>query len=90
LLEKKLEVNDHPPRNKINPALLPWKTLDTDHPRSIISANFDKNGRLMIVFDDGEKIVTDPVPVSETIQNYISVTQSSDSGVGPIVDGGTF
>jgi cation transport regulator ChaB len=90
LLEKKLEVNDQPPRNKINPALLPWKTLDTDHPRSIISANFDKNGRLMIVFDDGEKIVTDPVPVSETIQNYISVTQSSDSGVGPIVDGGTF
>lgn len=60
--------------NKINKVFLGKNAIDSDPERSLVSADWDKNGRLVLTFDDGEKIYTDPVPVSESIEQYVAIT----------------
>lgn len=63
-------------KKKINPAYLPQNTLDADTQRTVISVDWDEKGRLVLLFSDGEKIVTSPVPVSENIEQYFRVDAS--------------
>lgn len=85
LLEKRSEASTVTPAStpvtpKIKQEFLGKNALVPDSERSLVSATWDKNGRLLLQFDDGQKIVTDPVPVSENIEQYISVSAGSSSG----------
>lgn len=59
---------------RIKQEFLGKNALTADPERSLVSASWDANARLQLQFDDGQKIVTDPVPVSENIEQYIGVT----------------
>lgn len=53
-------------------------TLSPDSERSLISASWTDDARLVLEFDDGEKITTDAAPVAEVIQNIaVGVNQSA-------------
>lgn len=82
LLEKRSEAAVVAPAStpKIKQEFLGKNALVPDSDRSLVSATWDKNGRLLLQFDDGQKIITDPVPVSENIEQYISVSAGSSSG----------
>lgn len=79
LLEKRSEAATALPSvaPRIKQEFLGKNALVPDSERSLVSATWDKNGRLLLQFDDGQKIVTDPVPVSEHIEQYISVSAGS-------------
>ena len=59
---------------RIKQAFLGKNALVPDAERSLVSASWDANARLQLQFDDGQKIITDPVPVSENIEQYVSVS----------------
>ncbi|ASJ79156.1 hypothetical protein P26059A_0004 [Curvibacter phage P26059A] len=82
LLEKRSEVATALPSvaPRIKQEFLGKNALVPDSERSLVSATWDKNGRLLLQFDDGQKIVTDPVPVSENIEQYVSISAGSSSG----------
>lgn len=82
LLEKRSEAATAPPVStpRIKQEFLGKNALVPDSDRSLVSATWDRNGRLQLQFDDGQKIITDPVPVSENIEQYISVTAGSSEG----------
>lgn len=61
-------------RNVISQAFLPKNAITPDPDRSLVASSWDNNGRLILQFDDGKKIITDPVPVSENIEQFISVS----------------
>lgn len=48
--------------------------------KDIVSAKWDNKGRLTLTFSDGSRIVTDPVPVSENIEQHIGIS------VNPVFD----
>lgn len=58
---------------KVAKAYLPKNAIESDEDRSLVAAEWDKQGRLTLSFDDGEKIITSPVPVQERIEQYIGV-----------------
>ena len=55
--------------------------LEPDSERSLIAVNWDKYGQLVLKFDDGEKLTTDPVPVNVVSSAVIVNGGSSDSSV---------
>jgi hypothetical protein len=71
--------------------------LEPNSERSLISVNWDKYGQLVLKFDDGEKLTTDPVPVnavsSAVIVNGGGSSQQDfvqfniNAEVDPIVEG---
>jgi hypothetical protein len=52
-------------------------TLSPDSSRSLVSAKWDKQGRLELNFDDGNKIITDPAPIVGNVEQHIHVPNSS-------------
>lgn len=54
--------------------------LEPDSSRSLIAVNWDKYGQLVLKFDDGEKLTTDPVPVNSV--NSAVIVQKQISGGG--------
>lgn len=48
--------------------------------KDLTSAVWDRNGRLILTFSDGSKLVTDPVPVSENIEQHVGIS------VNPVFD----
>lgn len=58
--------------------------IEPDPDRSLISANWDKSDRLVLEFDDGEKIVTEPVPVRGSSSSVI--VTGSGSNPSPVAD----
>lgn len=69
-LEEKREVESP----KVLKAFLPENAIEPNPERSLVAAEWDKQGRLILTFDDGEKITTSPVPVQEKIEQYIGVS----------------
>lgn len=60
---------------KIQKAYLPDNSITSDSSRSLVSVDWDKQGRLVLTFDDGEKIVTSQAPIAENItQNFAAAT----------------
>lgn len=45
--------------------------------RELIGAKFDSIGRLILTFDDGQYLVTEPVPVSSTIESRVAIVEKS-------------
>lgn len=64
-------------QNVIQQAFLPKNSLQVGVDRSLVSADFDNNGRLVLTFDTGETIVTTEVAVKEYIEQYVSVAPST-------------
>lgn len=58
----------------IKQAFLGKSALTSDPERSLVSASWDANARLQLQFDDGQKIVTDPVPISEYIEQHVAIS----------------
>lgn len=72
---------------RIKQEFLGKNALTADPERSLVSASWDANARLQLQFDDGAKIVTDPVPVSENIEQHVSIsTDLSNFGVDQLQD----
>jgi hypothetical protein len=69
-LEEKRKVESP----KVLKAFLPENAIEPNPERSLVAAEWDKQGRLILTFDDGEKITTSPVPVQEKIEQYIGVS----------------
>lgn len=57
----------------IRQAFLGKNALTSNPERSLVSASWDANARLQLQFDDGQKITTEPVPISEYIEQHIAV-----------------
>jgi hypothetical protein len=57
--------------------LLGKGALTPDSSRSLVSAKWDKQGRLELNFDDGNKIITDPAPIVGNVEQHIHVPNSS-------------
>lgn len=49
--------------------------LPTGIQRNLVSAEFDNNSRLRLVFDTGEQIITKSV--AQTVENYVNISGSS-------------
>lgn len=50
--------------------------------RNLIKADFDNSNRLVLTFDNGDKLTTRPVEVNAISENYISVSPSNSSSSG--------
>jgi hypothetical protein len=61
--------------------------ITPDNERSLVSASWDNQARLRLQFDDGKTIVTDPVPVSEYIEQHVAITNNNSNGNSTIVEG---
>lgn len=69
--------------------------LEPDSERSLVGVEWDKEARLVLKFDDGEKLVSEPVPVSSTNSSTVIVADSTkdfiqfntDAEVDPILQG---
>lgn len=47
--------------------------------RSLVSAKWDKQGRLELNFDDGNKLLTDPVPMIGTLEQHLHIPNSQST-----------
>lgn len=47
--------------------------LEADPDRSLVAVEWDKEGRLVLKFDDGEKLVSEPVPTQQVSQSSVAV-----------------
>ena len=74
-----LQKNQQEEKQAIHRAFLPKNSLSTNQDRNVISAEWGSRGELILVFDTGERLVTSPVPVSENIEQYISISNVSES-----------
>jgi uncharacterized protein YdaT len=64
-------------QQSINVAFLGKNAIQADPERSLVSVQWDKQGRLIFNFDDGQQIITDPVPVSENIEQYVTISAAA-------------
>lgn len=71
-VEPSSDLPDATPR--IKQEFLGKNALTADPERSLVSASWDNKARLQLQFDDGQKIITDPVPVSENIEQHIGIS----------------
>lgn len=55
------------------PAFLAKHSLSEGVDRNILAMNFDSKGKLVVVFDTGEKIVTDAIAITDLIEQYITI-----------------
>jgi len=89
----KPNLNEISKQTNIQQAFLPKNALQVGVLRSLIAADFDSTGKLILTFDTGEKIVTSEALSS--IEQNIAIapnTQilSSDDSVTIVSDGNTF
>ena len=61
----------------IHQAFLGKNALTPNQERSLVSARWDEQGRLILQFDTGERIITEPVPITEYVRNQVYVSQES-------------
>ncbi len=52
-----------------------------DKERNLISASYDDYLRLVLKFDNGDKIITETLPVKQHIENYVNVKNSGAASV---------
>ena len=86
-------------RETIQQAFLPKNALQSGLNRSLVSADFDDKGQLVLLFDTGEKIVTSEIAIKEYIEQNIAIAPNTQilstdesitvSQVGQIFDLGT-
>jgi len=67
-------------RKQIHQAFLGKNAVTPDSERSLVNVQWDKQGRLILSFDDGKQIITDPVPVSEHIEQFVTISAGSTTG----------
>lgn len=60
--------------------------LEPDPERSLVAAKWDKQDRLVLEFDDGEKIITKPVPVNQISSSVVVTGDSGGGGEIGVVD----
>jgi hypothetical protein len=82
-------------RETIQQAFLPKNALQSGLNRSLVSADFDDKGQLVLLFDTGEKIVTSEIAIKEYIEQNIAIAPStqivsSDDSITVVSDGNTF
>lgn len=56
--------------------------LEADPDRSLVAVEWDKEGRLVLKFDDGEKLVSEPVPVNSVSSSTVIVGGGSGGEIG--------
>lgn len=61
----------------IQQAFLPENSLQAGLNRSLVSADFDNSGRLVLTFDTGEKIITSEVAIKEYIEQNIAIAPNT-------------
>lgn len=67
-------------REPMKKEFLGKNALPVESDRTLVAADFDNQNRLVLTFDTAEKIVTKPINVDETIQNYVSLSQTKTLG----------
>lgn len=65
---------------RIRQAFLGKNALTPDSSRSLVSASWDDFGRLILQFDDGQKITTSKIPIVEKLEQTVNVA------VNPVFD----
>lgn len=65
-------------RPVIRQEFLPANSLEIGVERNVVYADFDDNGQLVILFDNGDKIVTDSV--EQRIENYVNIVNEQITG----------
>jgi hypothetical protein len=73
-------VEDSAVRQPMKKEFLGKNALPIESDRTLVAADFDEKNRLVLTFDTAEKLVTKPINVDETIQNYISLSQTKTLG----------
>lgn len=68
--------------NPSRPTLLIKNALTSDPSRSLVAAEFDSSDRLVLTFDDGQKIITRPIDIKSYIEQYVSVKVDGEGGTG--------
>lgn len=66
------------------PTLLIKNAITSDPSRSLVAAEFDKSDRLVLTFDDGQKIITRPVDIKSYVEQYVSVKTGSEGLTNPV------
>lgn len=61
----------------IQQAFLPKNSLEVGKNRSLVSADFDDFGRLVLLFDTGEKITTSEIAIKEYIEQSIAIAPNT-------------
>ncbi len=61
----------------IQQAFLPKNSLEVGKDRSLVSADFDNLGRLVLLFDTGEKIITSEIAIKEYIEQNIAIAPNT-------------
>lgn len=64
-------------RETIQQAFLPKNALQSGLNRSLVSADFDDKGQLVLLFDTGEKIVTSEIAIKEYIEQNIAIAPNT-------------
>ena len=83
------------PADFISPAFLPKNRLNPNPERSLIAADFNNEGKLVLTFSTGEKIVTSPVYSGDSYQQVgVSVNPvfdyllfNTEAGITPDIPG---
>lgn len=64
-------------QDTIQQAFLPKNALQSGLNRSLVSADFDDKGQLVLLFDTGEKIVTSEIAIKEYIEQNIAIAPNT-------------
>lgn len=67
---------------RIRKAFLGKGAIEPDPNRSLVSAEFDSENRLVLLFDDGQKITTNKPDFIKNIEQHVSIGVLSDSASG--------
>jgi hypothetical protein len=73
-------VEDSAVRQPMKKEFLGKNALPVGQDRTLVAADFDEKNRLVLTFDTAEKLVTKPINVDETIENYVSLSQTKTLG----------
>lgn len=73
----KPSVNEFSKTSSIQQAFLPKNSLQVGIDRSLISADFDNNGKLILTFDTGEVITTNEIAIKEYIEQNIAIAPNT-------------
>ena len=68
--------------DRLNVAMMLKNALPADPNRSLISADFDADGRLVLRFDTGETITTTEGNIREYIERIVTIATPSNTGGG--------
>jgi hypothetical protein len=69
------------PKNTIHRAFLGKNALPTDSDRVLVSADFNEQAQLVLVFDTGETLTTKSIITEEIMQQFLTVTTGSTGDI---------